>query len=54
MFRPTVNLKGTETRVLLESMRAVDKGRIGRKLGSLTADEMVDLDSAVRLVLGLR
>ena len=54
MFRPTVDLKGTETRVLLESMRALDKGRIGRKLGSLSADEMVDLDSAIRLVLGLR
>lgn len=52
-FRPAIDLKGTETRVLLESMRALDKGRIGRKLGSLTADELIDVNSALKKVLGL-
>jgi mRNA interferase MazF len=53
VFRPRVDLKGTETRVLLESTRALDKGRIGRKLGSLSADEMIDVNIALKKVLGL-
>lgn len=53
VFRPMVELKGTETRVLLESMRALDRGRIGRKIGSLSADEMVDVNAAMKKVLGL-
>ena len=53
VVRPAVALKGTETRVLLESMRALDTGRIGRRLGSLSADELIDVNTALRKVLGL-
>lgn len=53
VFRPAVALKGTETRVLLESMRALDTSRIGRRIGSLSADELIDVNAALRKVLGL-
>ncbi len=52
-FRPAVDLRGSRTRVLLESMRALDKDRIGKKLGSLSADELIDVNTAMKKVLGL-
>ena len=53
VFRPRVEQKGKETRVLLESTRALDNGRNGKKLGSLSADEMIDVNIALKKVLGL-
>ncbi len=52
-FRPLVTVGGTGTRVLVENVRALDAGRIGRRLGSLSADELMDVNLAIKKVLGL-
>ncbi|MCP9488220.1 MAG: type II toxin-antitoxin system PemK/MazF family toxin [Gaiellaceae bacterium MAG52_C11] len=52
-FRPTIELLGTETRVLVEQTTVVDPQRLGESAGRLDAAEMQALDDALRLVLGL-
>ena len=52
-FRPTIELDGTETRVLVEQSTAVSPDRLGESVGRLSAGELRDLDAALTLVLGL-
>ena len=52
-FRPTIELGGTPTRVLVEQTTAVTPDRLGESVGRLSASELRDLDSALALVLGL-
>jgi len=52
-FRPTIELLGGETRVLVEQTTVVDPQRLGDSAGRLTAAEMQALDDALRLILGL-
>jgi mRNA interferase MazF len=52
-FRPTIELAGVETRVLVEQTTVVDPQRLGDSAGRLSAAEMQALDDALRLVLGL-
>lgn len=52
-FRPTIDVDGTPTRVLVEQTTVVDPGRLGRSAGRLDADEMRAVDDALELVLGL-
>lgn len=52
-FRPEVVVAGSETRVLVEQLGAVDVQRLGRSLGHLAPDEMWAVDDALRTVLGL-
>jgi mRNA interferase MazF len=52
-FRPTIELDGTETRVLVEQTTVVDPQRLGRSAGRLGADELRAVDEALALVLGL-
>jgi mRNA interferase MazF len=52
-FRPTIELDGTETRVLVEQTTVVDPERLGRSAGRLEADELRAVDEALALVLGL-
>jgi mRNA interferase MazF len=52
-FRPTIELDGTATRVLVEQTTAVNPGRLGALAGRLTATELRELDDALLLVLGL-
>jgi mRNA interferase MazF len=52
-FRPTITMNGTETRVLVEQTAVVDPQRLGRSAGRLDADEMLAVDEALALVLGL-
>jgi mRNA interferase MazF len=52
-FRPTIELLGTETRVLVEQTTVVDPERIGKSVGRLDAAEMQAVDEALALVLGL-
>ncbi len=52
-FRPTIEIGGTETRVLVEQTTVVDPQRLGRSAGRLEADEMRAVDEALALVLGL-
>jgi mRNA interferase MazF len=52
-FRPVIELRGAETRVLVEQTRVVDPGRLGRSAGRLDAEEMRAVDEALALVLAL-
>ena len=53
IFRPTIDMNGTRTLVLVDQMRAVDPARLGEFAGRLDPGEIEELDQAVRLVLGL-
>lgn len=52
-FRPTMDIDGTETRVLVEQTTVVDPQRLGRSAGRLDAAELRAVDEALELVLGL-
>ncbi|OCB46361.1 growth inhibitor PemK [Mycobacterium malmoense] len=52
-FRPEVEIGGVNTRVLAEQTAAVDPGRLGKSVGSLSFDEMRRVDAALRVVLDL-
>jgi mRNA interferase MazF len=52
-FRPTIEIDGSPTRVLVEQTTAVSPDRLGASVGRLTAAELRDLDAALALVLGL-
>jgi mRNA interferase MazF len=52
-FRPTIEVAGQTTRVLVEQTTAVTPERLGDSLGRLTASELRDIDAALALVLGL-
>ncbi len=52
-FRPTISLRGEETRVLVEQTTVVDPQRLGRSAGRLDARELRSVDDALALILGL-
>jgi mRNA interferase MazF len=52
-FRPTIEIDGTRTRVLVEQTTAIGPDRLDRSVGRLSAGELRDLDEALVLVLGL-
>jgi mRNA interferase MazF len=52
-FRPTIEIDGTETRVLVEQTTVVDPQRLGRSAGRLEAGELRSVDEALALVLAL-
>jgi mRNA interferase MazF len=52
-FRPTIDLQGTSTRILVEQTTAVSPERLGDSVGRLSASELRDLDAALALVFGL-
>lgn len=52
-FRPEVVVAGDSTRVLVEQIGAVDVQRLGRRVGTLAAEEMWAVDDALITVLGL-
>jgi mRNA interferase MazF len=52
-FRPTIEIQGSSTRVLVEQTTAVAAERLGKSVGRLTASELRDLDDALAVVLGL-
>lgn len=52
-FRPEVVVTGSETRVLVEQLGAVDVQRLGKRVGHLASDELWAVDDALRTVLGL-
>ena len=54
VFRPDIELAGTATKVLVDQMAAVDGTlRLGDMVGRLSAQEMSEVDLALRLLLGL-
>ena len=52
-FRPTIELDGNETRVLVEQTTVVDPQRLVRSAGCLQARELRAVDDALGLILGL-
>lgn len=52
-FRPTFDLHGAQTRVLVEQTTAISPDRLGESVGRLDASELRDLDAALGLVFGL-
>lgn len=52
-FRPTIDIGGQTTRVLVEQTTVVDPQRLGRSAGRLDAYEMQSVDEALALLLGL-
>lgn len=53
-YRPEIHLMGRRTKVLVEQMQSVDpERRLGRKVGKISVEEQIDIDRAVKLVLGL-
>jgi mRNA interferase MazF len=52
-FRPTIIVRGSETRVLVEQTTVVDPQRLGGSAGRLDAAELRSVDEALALVLGL-
>jgi mRNA interferase MazF len=51
-FRPTISLRGEQTRVLVEQTTVVDPRRLGRSAGRLEASELRAVDDALALILG--
>lgn len=52
-FRPTIELAGTPTRVLIDQLRVIDVETLKGSVGQLSHSEMVAVDDALTLVLGL-
>jgi mRNA interferase MazF len=52
-YRPEVVLNGQVTRVLVEEITAVDPDELGPIVGRLSAQELTQLNAALRIVLGL-
>lgn len=53
VFRPEITLRGRRTRLLTDQLLAVDRSRVGRSVGRLSAPEVDELESSISLVLGL-
>ncbi|HTP19306.1 MAG TPA: type II toxin-antitoxin system PemK/MazF family toxin [Solirubrobacteraceae bacterium] len=52
-FRPVINVDGAGTRVLVEQTTVVDPQRLGPSAGRLEASELLAVDEALALILGL-
>jgi mRNA interferase MazF len=52
-FRPEIRVGKESTRVLVEQVGAVDVGRLGKRVGMLTQEEVWAVDDGLLTVLGL-
>jgi mRNA interferase MazF len=52
-FRPVISVGGEDTRVLVEQTTVVDPERLGRSAGRLEVSELLAVDAALSLILGL-
>ncbi|MCA1842591.1 MAG: type II toxin-antitoxin system PemK/MazF family toxin [Actinobacteria bacterium] len=52
-FRPEIIVDGTVTRVLVEQLAAVDMSRLGDHVGSVTPQERLAIDEALRALLAM-
>ena len=52
-FRPTIELDGAPTRVMVEQTTAISTDRLGAAAGRLSSSELRHLDDALVTVLGL-
>jgi mRNA interferase MazF len=53
VYRPEVEVAGRRTWVLTEQIRALDRSRLGRRVGTLAQAELRAVDDALKVVLGL-
>jgi mRNA interferase MazF len=52
-FRPTIEIDGAPTRVLVEQTTAISPERLGESVGRLDAFELQSLDDALLVLFGL-
>lgn len=52
-FRPSIQVEGRPTAVLVEQTAAVDPGRLGPLIGHLSQRELAAVDAALAVVLDL-
>lgn len=52
-FDALVFVAGKKGKAMLDQIRAIDKSRLGSKIGTLTRDEIADVDRAIKLALSL-
>jgi mRNA interferase MazF len=52
-FRPVISVGGEDTRVLVEQTTVVDPQRLGRSAGRLEVSELLAVDEALALILGV-
>lgn len=52
-FRPSIELGGTTTKVLVEQTTVVAPERLGSSAGRVTPGELTAIDEALALILGL-
>jgi mRNA interferase MazF len=48
-----IEVRGAQRRVLGDQIRSMDKARLGTRLGSLTGEELREVERAVQVTLGL-
>lgn len=53
-YRPEIEVRGEQTRVLVEQMAAIDVSRLGELEGHLGPEELWGVDEAIATVVGLR
>ena len=51
--RVKLTFSGVETHALTEQMSAIDRGRLGEKVGRVDFDTMQEIETAIRLLLGM-
>ena len=52
-FRPTIDIDGVSSRVMVEQSTVVDPERLGSSFGRLDAGELRAVDDALALIFGL-
>ena len=52
-FRPEIVVDGTTTKVLVEQLAAVDLSRLGELVGTVSPEERIAIDEALRDVLAV-
>ena len=52
-FEVVINIAGTPSKFMADQIRAVDYQRLSKKIGELSAEELNDVDRALKLVLAL-
>jgi mRNA interferase MazF len=52
-FRPTVTVRGRQTRLLVEQLSTVDRSRLAKSIGHLPVHELEEVEEALRILLGL-
>ena len=52
-FRPPITVTGRTTRVMVDQLRTLDVTRLGKRICALDATELLDVEVAIKRVLGL-